>query len=40
VVRLRAYGNAIVPAQAAQFIAAYAEARGLSLDSTQQQVAA
>jgi DNA (cytosine-5)-methyltransferase 1 len=29
--RLRAYGNAIVPQVAAEFIAAYAEARGLSL---------
>jgi DNA (cytosine-5)-methyltransferase 1 len=40
VVRLRAYGNAIVPAQAVEFILAWAEARGLTLATAAQQVAA
>jgi hypothetical protein len=40
VVRLRAYGNAIVPAQAVEFILAWAEARGLTLTTAAQQVAA
>lgn len=33
---LHAYGNAIVPHAAAEFIVAYAEARGLSLDSVRE----
>ena len=37
--RLRAYGNAIVPQAAAEFIRAYTEARGLSL-ATDQEIAA
>lgn len=35
VVRLRAYGNAIVPAQAAQFIGAYADSRGLNMEAIE-----
>jgi DNA (cytosine-5)-methyltransferase 1 len=34
--RLRAYGNAIVPAQAAEFVRAYGEARGLMLAELEQ----
>lgn len=34
--RLRAYGNAIVPQAAAEFIRAYAEARGLSLGDVRE----